>query len=194
MRRTPNTPYPSHEYDRLKDRGFKPYSRGHRKMYLTPIERLAAAGQRVHVFEAGFGIGYGVEEMVKAGVVASFTGCEPDEASFHYVRNIVAPGLGAKIELLNEPFSLTTCAGRQFDVAFCVEVIEHIPMADHLDFLTRLGRMAPRLFFSTPDKRFSKEGVRSLPEWLDLLAVAGFPKVIPDLSNWTYLYDCFRSP
>jgi hypothetical protein len=190
----------SREFDMLKRRNFRPYSKGHQMMYLTPI-RTALKGQ-FHIFEAGFGIGFGLDNFVSAGVIASYTGVEPNVDSFNYTkdRHKGNPALN----LINEPFSFELAGrlaevapafapdGRKvFDVAFCVEVIEHVPDELHLDFLRGLRLLAPRLFFSTPDiQKYPKEGVRTTDEWTRLLTDAGFGKVSVDKTHWTHLYAC----
>lgn len=206
MGRPANTPYESTEYDRLVKRKFKPYSLGHQRMYTKAIERIHAelprtevAEARARIFEAGFGIGFGLQKMVEAGIVESYTGCEPNRASYDYTAGIVA-GLKPleRIHIYNESFG-QVLADRMaehgfeqypFDEAFCIEVIEHVPMDQHLEFLIALRQMAPRLWFSSPDKTKSREGVRTIKEWTTLLKQARFEKVDVDVSEWTYLYEC----
>jgi hypothetical protein len=156
--------YESHEYDRLKERKFRPYSRGHQVMYLQAIAELKRdfAPGSVRVLEAGFGIGWGLGEMLKAGILKSYVPYEPN----------LAP---------------------DFDAAFCIEVIEHVPMDQHVDFLRGLHRQSPLLFLSTPDKdKKPTEGVRTKDDWVMRLIEAGFSKVDVMTKEWTYLYRCTR--
>jgi SAM-dependent methyltransferase len=176
MRKPPNTPYESREFEQLKRRNFKPYSAGHQAMYLEPIAELA--GRRLHIFEAGFGIGFGLDKMVEAGIVESYYGCEPNPDSFDYVQQRYAKD--PRVKLIRA----------EFGVAFCIEVIEHVPMEEHTMFLARLGQLTSRLYFSTPDKDKSREGVRTKAEWLGILAAAGWRDVTVNQSHWTYLYTC----
>lgn len=185
--------YESKEYDRLKRRGFKPYSQGHQNMYNLAIEQI---GKPSRIFEAGFGIGFGIQKMLEAGVVKSYSGCEPNTASFLYVQNELklASEVAPFVTLYQDVFDTVMAEGLtahgRFDDAFCIEVIEHVPMTQHLQFLIDLRRMAPRLWFSSPDKDKSKEGVRTTREWKTLLKQAKFDVVKVDQSNWTYLYIC----
>lgn len=189
----------SREYDRLKGRNFKPYSAGHRAMY----EKGVAITQRDHeggtanIFEAGFGIGWGLEYMLAKGVVNSYVGCEPNADSYNWTGKQVVKYNHEGLWLKHAPFSpsmaedLVRQGVAPFDVAFCIEVIEHVPMDEQLAFLKGLYQMAPTLFFSTPDiDRVPKEGVRTTAEWSKLLHRAGFRSVEVDRSQWTHLYVC----
>lgn len=194
-----NTPYESHEYDRLVGRKFKPYSVGHQRMYTKAIahivEDIYRTTDKVSVFEAGFGIGFGIQKMVEAGILKSYTGCEPNRASYEYTAGLIA-GLRPlqHVRLYHDSFDQSMATGLtshgQFNECFCIEVIEHVPMEQHLEFLIALRQMAPRLWFSSPCKTKSKEGVRSLKEWTTLLRQARFETVDVDASEWTYLYEC----
>jgi 2-polyprenyl-3-methyl-5-hydroxy-6-metoxy-1,4-benzoquinol methylase len=184
--------YESREYDRLVERDFKPYSRGHQVMYLQSIaDILAERGERnTRVLEAGFGIGWGLDKMVEANILRSYVGYEPNKDSFNYVRGRY-PITNSLALLLNLPFEPNLDPA--FDVAFCIEVIEHVAMADHVEFLKGLHRMAPRLYLSTPDKdKVPREGVRTKDDWVMRLMEAGFTKVDVMTKEWTYLYRCTR--
>lgn len=190
----------SREYDRLKERGFKPYSKGHRSMYEKGIAHMKFFGfdASARVLEAGFGIGWGLDRMVEEKLLRSYVGYEPNKDSFDYVnsryetiRALVTAAPLPDMLLLRLPFEPNLDPA--FDVAFCIEVIEHVPMAEQEAFLRGLCQMAPTLYFSTPDKRRQpSEGVRTDPEWLALLAQAGFLRVYIDTSEWTTFYRCER--
>jgi hypothetical protein len=196
--------YESKEFDRLQRRKFRPYSLGHRKMYLKAIDVIAKSHpEGARIFEAGFGIGYGLQEMLKANVVGEYCGLEPNKDSYDYVAHtardgIPRLGLGTlpNVELINSEFSqhvadrLTTAGVAPYDEAFCIEVIEHVPMDQHLQFLIALKQMAPRLWLSTPDSKKSKEGVRTMRDWSVLLRQAQFENIVVDQTEWTYLYRC----
>lgn len=183
----------SREYDRLVKRNFAPYSKGHRAMYEIATGRLIASKRRI--FEAGFGIGWGLDYMLAAGIVAEYTGCEPNEDSFNYVDKRL--GVDPRVNLVNIPFGedafhqLFDTEAPPFDVAFCIEVIEHVPMDRQADFLKYLHDMAPRLFFSTPDMhKVPKEGVRTTDKWAQMLSDSGWDEIHIDTRNWTHLFDC----
>lgn len=191
--------YESKEYERHVKRNFKPYSRGHRAMYETAVQAIGKTGQ-ARIFEAGFGIGWGLNHMLEAGVVKEYVGCEPNADSFKYTND--ALGMHPKVGMLiHGPFvpdivedlqvHYERDSGYPFDEAFCIEVIEHVPMGEHLDFLKGLRQLAPRLWFSTPDMvKVPKEGVRTAAAWVELLHEAGFRTVDVNTQNWTYLYEC----
>lgn len=188
----------SREYDRLVGRKFKPYSLGHRRMYHKAIDAIKASDGTADIFEAGFGIGWGLEQMLSDGIVNSYVGCEPQVDSFRYVQQTVAPKYRHEgIWLRHEPFTgdivkeLLAEGIAPFDHAFCIEVIEHVPMDLQVLFLKNLHDMAPTLWFSTPDiRRAPKEGVRTTEEWQALLHQSGFDLVTVDNSEWTTLYQC----
>lgn len=184
----------SREYDRLVERNFEPYSKGHRMMYLRAIERMGnIAGPRgARVIEAGFGIGWGVDQMLAQDVLKSYVGYEPNKNSYLYVANPLKTHQRVDdLVLFNLPFEANLDPA--FDFAFCIEVIEHVPMDRHLDFLKGLHKMAPTLFFSTPDiRRAPEEGVRTTEAWRDMLREAGYGLVRIDPREWTTLYTAAR--
>lgn len=190
----------SREYDRLVERGFKPYSAGHRRMYEKAMATMYRDGPTpARVLEAGFGIGYGLDQMVASlGLLKSYVGYEPNKDAFDYVhaRYPMASTPRSRPDytnmlLLNLPFRPNLDPA--FDYAVCIEVIEHVPMEGHLDFLRGLCAMAPVLCFSTPDiVRQPREGVRAAGEWLDLLTRAGYVSLVMDASEWTNYYEARR--
>jgi hypothetical protein len=183
----------SREYDRLVGRNFRPYSKGHRRMYEEAIKRIAKPSI---IFEAGFGIGWGLDKMVEANVIKEYIGCEPNLDSFNYTDgrhgsrpNVHLSNVGfPDIIHLAEPEDVKT-----FEHVFCIEVIEHVPMDEHLAFLKELRALSGggTLWFSTPDiRKAPKEGVRTKDEWVGLLKLAGFKRINVDTKSWTYLYEC----
>jgi hypothetical protein len=181
----------SREYDRLVGRNFRPYSKGHRRMYEEAIKRIASPSR---IFEAGFGIGWGLDKMVEANVIKEYIGCEPNEDSFNYTFS--RHGNRQGVFLVNRGFPDSTQdppLNANFDHVFCIEVIEHVPSEDHLNFLRELRELSRGgvLWFSTPDiRKAPKEGVRTKDDWLGLLKLAGFKRVNVDTKSWTYLYEC----
>lgn len=186
----------SREYDRLVERGFKPYSMGHRRMYEKAIFHLLGEKRPLHIVEAGFGIGWGLDQMVEAGIVRRYTGFEPNRDSFNYVAERYAGKAGwdgANMALLNEAFPPGAVAEGFADATVCIEVIEHVPMDDHANFLRALRSLAPVLYFSTPDiRRQPREGVRTASAWGALLEYVGFTRVDIDASEWTTFYRARR--
>ena len=181
----------SREYDRLKERNFRPYSKGHRFMYEEAIRQIQARedGEPITIIEAGFGIGWGLDRMLDAGIVLDYIGCEPNADSFNYVSGRMS-GEEPISRLLNVPFT-EDVTPRVSDYGFCIEVIEHVPMDRHEAFLSGLRSRCNVLFFSTPDKnKVPREGVRTTAEWTRLLHEAGFRTVEVNTSKWTYLYRC----
>jgi 2-polyprenyl-3-methyl-5-hydroxy-6-metoxy-1,4-benzoquinol methylase len=186
----------SREYDRLKDRNFRDYSEGHRHMYLSAIDQIGAEDRSVSIFEAGFGIGYGLKQMLAADIVGRYVGCEPQVDSYNYtVKEMAEEALAERLTLVHAPFGedMVDAYKGEFSHAFCIEVIEHVPLELHADFIGRLAAMlAPSgtLWLSTPcSKRNAREGVRTTEEWEAMLRHQ-FGEVTVDRSRWTYLYRC----
>jgi hypothetical protein len=192
----------SRELDRLKERNFGDYSEGHRHMYLAAIKEIHDATdgaghmphRRVSIFEAGFGIGYGIKQMLAAGIVGRYVGLEPQPDSFAYTRGELANHpQAADLALYQAAFPAPLCDQfGEFEHVFCIEVIEHVPMDAHEYFLSRLWATVERggvLWFSTPCiRRAPHEGVRTTEEWAALVQrVTGVAPVV-DRSRWTYLY------
>lgn len=170
------------EYENLMRRKGGDYSLGHRIMYETPIRLLT--GKRRNILEAGFGIGWGLDQMVKADIVESYRGCEPNADSFNFVRR--KWGDAARISLRHGSFERTKPA----DHVFCIEVIEHVPMVGHAGFLADLrASTAGTLWMSTPDvTKHRSEGVRTKEEWKAMIHAAGFNDVTVHTEQWTVLF------
>lgn len=177
------------EYTQLLKRNGLPYSQGHRIMYDGPIAMMH--GSTWDVLEIGFGIGYGLQRMASAKVVNHYWGCEPCQDSFEYVARIDDQGgidYVSDKTLLFQPWSAQAVG--MFDFAFCIEVIEHVEMDNHLDFLKSIRPFVRKnLFMSTPDLSKNKHGVRTEKEWLSALKEAGW-NAIAISSQWTTLYIC----
>jgi 2-polyprenyl-3-methyl-5-hydroxy-6-metoxy-1,4-benzoquinol methylase len=177
------------EFAALKRRGFRDYSLGHRRMYNCPITLLRSQGRRYSILDVGFGIGYGLQEMLNADVIGEYTGIEPVSDSFQYTSQKF--GHLANVRLINQgwlevPDRELTPA----DYVFCIEVVEHLPDDMVLPFLAKLARFTKRnLFLSTPDRERSAHGTRTTAEWRAALTEAGFTAV--DVGEqWTTLFVC----
>jgi hypothetical protein len=171
------------EYDNLVRRRFEDYSEGHRIMYEVPIRLLS--GKQWSIREAGFGIGWGLDQMVEAKIIRTYSGCEPCADSFNYTKK--NHGGRPNVFLSQTAFKRD---GAVYDHVFCIEVIEHVPMDGHYDFLKDLRESTGRtLWMSTPDKRkHPSEGVRTCDEWRQMLREAGFKDVTMHREQWTVLF------
>lgn len=169
------------EYENLKARGGREYSFGHRMMYETPIALLG--GRKRNILEAGFGIGWGLDRMIEAGIIDRYTGFEPNADSFNYVNGRVKR---ENVELRRGGFVRSPAT----DHVFCIEVIEHVPPAGHAAFLADLrASTAKTLWLSTPDvRKHPSEGVRTCDEWKALMKEAGFSDVTMHREQWTVLF------
>jgi hypothetical protein len=171
------------EYENLRRRRGGDYSPGHRVMYEMPIRLLS--GKRRNILEAGFGIGWGLDKMIEAGIIEHYVGFEPNKDSFNYVASRVQqPG----VELRHGGF----VRQRPADHVFCIEVIEHVPPGGHAGFLADLrASTAKTLWMSTPDiRKHPSEGVRTCDEWKAMLKAAGFADVTLHREQWTVLFIC----
>lgn len=193
------------EFDQHVGRSGRPYSLGHRIMYETPIKLFGGSPQ--HILDIGFGIGYGLKRMLEEKVIASYVGFEPDEKSFRHVSNefgIGSPPLqGPSIFLIRGGFPPDDVQARviprNLQQAFLIEVIEHIPLDEHVRFLAAVRRVLPddgTLWMSTPDLAKNEHGARSvgpfraLDGWLSILHRTGFRNVTVHAEQWTTLYIC----
>jgi 2-polyprenyl-3-methyl-5-hydroxy-6-metoxy-1,4-benzoquinol methylase len=194
-------PTVSREADAHRARGGKPYSLGHQKMYTAPIEMLKGAGlPAVDVLDVGAGIGFGMRQLLRSGVVANYYGVEPDAEAFallawHMGTHQSLQGTAAnEIELIADDF-LVACADKPealpaVDYVFCIEVIEHVAAADVPTFLQEIHKRTKRaLFLSTPDAATSTHGVATVQEWKRVLKLAGFD-VVTIQRHWTTLFIC----
>lgn len=177
------------EYQNLLKRNGAPYSRGHQIQYLAPIQMME--GGKWDVLEIGFGIGYGLEEMAKAGVLNLWYGVEPCNDSFQHVWNKFNDRPAFALAMEKRPWSeCVKTTSEVFHFAFCIEVIEHIPMDEHVSFLSSIVPFVRKnLFLSTPDKSKNSHGVRTEKEWLDVLDQAGW-RAVAWATCWTTGYIC----
>lgn len=174
------------EYQAAVDRRWEPYSLGHRIMYDAPIKLMG--GQKNSVLEVGCGIGYGLDEMCRAGVTKSYLGFEPCLDSFNYISNKYASNY--EIKLLNSFFTGTE---EVFDYVFCIEVIEHVEPENRNKMLVDLFKATGKaLFLSTPDRERDAHGVYTAAELKAALKAVGFADVVVLREQWTDLYICTR--
>jgi hypothetical protein len=168
------------EFENLQRRKGTDYSLGHRLMYETPIKLLT--GAKRSIVEAGFGIGWGLDQMVKADIIHRYVGYEPHPEAFEYVRQ--RHDHVPSVSLVKGNFQATPGANH----VFCIEVIEHVPADQHRNFIAMLRASGKTLWLSTPDKnRVASEGVRTTAEWKELLKVGGYSDVITHDEQWTTL-------
>lgn len=174
------------EYENLMGRGGADYSLGHRIMYEVPLKLMT--GSRYHILEVGFGIGWGLGRMLAENIVETYTGCEPDPASFAYVEKKY--GRDRRLTLMNEKF-LPLTRFPAYQHVFCIEVIEHVPESERSDFLEGLRRAAEMgtLWLSTPSVEKSPHGVLSTERWMIELK-RRFQNVTCHTEQWTTLYIC----
>ena len=177
------------EFKALQRRGFKDYSLGHRRMYTCPISLLQSKGKRYRILDVGCGIGFGLEQMLRAGIVENYVGVEPVRDSFQYVQERF--GKLPNVQLLNQDWlEVRTESLTPADYTFCIEVVEHLAPQSVLPFLKRLSLLTKKnLFLSTPSRLTSKHGTRSTKEWRKALAQVGFNSV-PVEGQWTTLFIC----
>jgi len=170
------------EYENLRKRRFGEYSAGHRAMYEVPIRLMA--GKKFSIIEAGFGIGWGLQQMLKADVVDHYIGYEPNADAFNYTKTQISSGL---VELRLGPFKDT---GESAQHVFCIEVFEHVPPSLWNRFLLDLRlATAGTLWLSTPNRlKQKREGVVSPDEMKDMLEAADFPSTTVHQEQWTTLY------
>ncbi len=176
------------EYDRMKGRSGQPYSLGHRIMYDFPIKLMTETKQRI--LDVGFGIGYGLEKMVVKGIIADYVGIEPDDRSFAYVAG--KPWAG-NVRLIHGAFPEAATGVRPAQQVFCIEVIEHVAMGEHIRFLAGLRALVEpggTLWLSTPDATKNAHGARAAPDWESCILAAGFRRCTIHEEQWTTMFVC----
>lgn len=185
------------EYQALVKRNFGPYSSGHRLMYDIPISMLKNSDcqNKYSILDVGVGIGYGLEQMLRAGIVGVYVGFEPDECTYKYVapRSELRYDYTADVRIINKQYPQITreYAPLGFDFSFCIEVLEHIPLVEMSEFLSSLcTNTVHTLFLSTPNVAKNSHGVLSPSETRSLLNEAGFDQVTIMDKQWTDLYIC----
>lgn len=208
------------EFSRLMKRGGQEYSEGHRRIYLGVITMLGGEDtlRRAVILEVGSGIGWGLQNMLQEISMAKYVGFEPCRKCIEYIdtevvkrwkkqQNAHKSRLSAKkqalylsptIHLINEYFTdmddvkVTSVLSGRADFSFCVEVAEHVEPTERLTLLTKLRKHTLHaLFLSTPNKDTRpKDGALSAEQWGELLAIAGFSKVVWIEWQWTTLFFC----
>lgn len=181
------------EFQALRRRGFRDYSKGHQRMYLWPIEILRSGGRRYTILDVGFGIGWGLERMLEAGIVQTYVGIEPVAESFQYVEERCRGRPDVKL-IQGNWLTLNEGVCKPADFTFCIEVVEHLATSDVHPFLSKLRRFTlQNLFLSTPDRHRSRHGTRSTDEWISALTLAGF-RAAAISTQWTTFFLCEPSP
>jgi 2-polyprenyl-3-methyl-5-hydroxy-6-metoxy-1,4-benzoquinol methylase len=132
--------------------------------------------------------------MLKAGIVQSYYGVEPDTDSSRLADEVAARHPHSSVTIWQQdwlsltrqqPGVIPVC-----DYAFCIEVIEHIAANDVPRFLSEIRkRVRSALFLSTPDATRSPHGVANSDEWKKVLREAGF-EVAAISRQWTTLFVC----
>lgn len=170
------------EVEALRKRGGKPYSKGHQAMYRTVVELLREAPATVNEF--GFGIGYGLGELLKADCVRHYWGCEPCAEAYEHTR--AAVGVRPEVTLVRGGWRDVEVP--EADYALVIEVLEHLPPEERAPFLQRLRSTTRKaLFLSTPDAATSLHGVVTPDELLTLMASCGW-RAVAVSPQWTTFY------
>jgi len=169
------------EYDNLVARNFKPYSEWHRAIYDGAFELYHHNESPITMLDAGCGIGYGYESMVEHGVMGVYVGVDPDKQSIDYCKQKFINNLRRRPmpadDIHRSVFTTTFNCGDfmsfeeryEFDIAFCVEVIEHVDEKDRSAFLKKVAQSAKVAFISTPDVTKNAHGVYTPSRMIDLL-------------------------
>lgn len=170
------------ELEALNAREQQDYSWGHQVMYLAPVMMLS--GKRFDILDVGFGIGFGLRQMIGNDCFRNYVGYEPCEDSFRYVADQF--GHVENVELINAPFEGSDW---RFDYSFCIEVIEHVERDAASLMLERIKDSTNEaLFLSTPDVEHCNHGVYTEAEMAAMLKGSGFGDVAVIRSQWTKLY------
>jgi len=181
------------EYEQFIERGLKPYSVGHQRMYsapidliTSPVEPTATSLKKANVLDVGCGIGVGYRMLRDAGIIGSYLGIEPDPKCVRYMKDTYP-----EADVIEE-FWMDVPEGQLFvaDFTFCVEVIEHVPLDDLGRFLEKLREHTRRnLFLSTPLRENSEHGLFTKDGWVAKLCASDFRVAVVDW-QWTTFFLC----
>lgn len=163
------------EYEHLVERKFQNYAPMHQAMYKVVVELLR--DKPASILDIGFGIGYGLEQLLAANCISEYTGVESDKQSFEYVFNKFKK---EKIFLCNYDWvKLPENLIRPHDFTLCIEVIEHIDQKNVKEFLAKLAEYTSKyLFLSTPDKNTDAHGLYTKEELRFWLGSWGFTDIV----------------
>jgi len=183
------------EVQKLKERHYQPYTEGHRRMYTTIAELLG--NRPAKILEVGFGIGYGLDLLVRLNCVKKYLGVEKDKDCFDYVRSWrMGHRQSERIKLIHADWFTMNVdeidwLGGGADFSLCIEVIEHMEKIQALAMLTRiLPQTKHALFLSTPNSTTQEHGRLSTEEVRELVWNAGFRSVAHVEWQWTTLFVC----
>lgn len=173
----------------------KEYSLGHRAMYESAIALLQ--DKPAKILEVGFGIGWGLDKMLKANCVDEYLGVEPCKESFDFVTQYLETNPNPKVTLEHACWTdlMESRIEKDFiaDFSFCIEVLEHIPGHEHYAFLKKLAKFTDKaLFLSTPNKKTSSHGLVAPDQCADFLKLAGFKSVTWIEWQWTTFFTAMK--
>ncbi len=171
------------EYKALRQRNMQPYSDGHQRMYLAPVQLLA--NKPADILDIGSGIGWGLTTMLDHKCVRHYVGIEPERECVDFCRTHFE-GKSQDIRFIHAkwPYPIRDT----FDVIFCIEVLEHIAPNLRPDFIGAIRVLTGQvLFLSTPNKLTSSHGELSPREVIDMLHSRGFNAVYFEW-QWTTFF------
>lgn len=185
------------EYTKLRDRKFREYSVGHRRCYIGPIELIKSTARReISVLDVGSGIGYGHKQMIERGLLThqgavTYLGIErdADSVAYHAGNNDLLREdnssliIGDFLTMEDSAFPLP-----KYDYTFCIEVIEHVPAPQQVEFFEKLIKRTERiLFLSTPEADKNPHGTLVKEQ---VLAMCNYRdcQVVCLQEHWTTLY------
>lgn len=177
------------EFIALKERDWKPYSLGHRKMYLSMAEAITGNGE-CSILDVGCGIGYGVEVLLEKGHKGTILAIDPEKDCINYLRSEKFAKLPDGVSIKHGGLTDEGLVSGEFDFVFCIEVVEHLNPSEIESFFAKLRkRTRKNLFLSTPDSRRYGHGALPAHEWERILSDSGF-KTVKIEQQWTTLFVC----
>lgn len=174
------------EYEHLVSRQFKDYQPMHQALYKVIVELLR--NKPANILEIGFGIGYGLHELLKANCINTYFGIEKDKDCFDYVRNYIPTKYWDSSTILLENnnwltydgVTFTTYCKYLFDFSLCIEVIEHLNNKEEvIQTINKISKYTKKyLFLSTPDKNTDPHGKFTKQEVKEIILNSGFKEVV----------------
>lgn len=173
---------PCDEVAAAERRNWQPYSSVHRGVYEKAKQSICAHAETTRrvprALEIGAGIGFGAD-LLRA--YADLTLVEPNPRCQQHLHT---KGWAAMK-------SLDEVTGT-FDVATCIEVLEHLPPIEVPAFLRRIRDLAPWAIFSTPNRKKNAHGRRTVLEWKHTFAENGWASFIAEEQSSTLYFEAMR--
>lgn len=142
----------------------------HKKRFLYLTNILVKYFKFKTILDAGCGMGQVTRNFLKIGYKVKGVEASKDAVKY-YMLDLVKRGIVRNVGLEKLPFK-----SNQFDLVFCSDVMEHIPMFDVLESIKELTRTAKKFLVLTINLDHSCEyhpTMLSREKWVELFLASG---------------------